>query len=516
MHLLEDEDVLQAPPDDDQIKGIMKAVICGVALELVLCVIAQFSFTDTFLMWITLGVSMAIRIVCMTAFCYDSEGAMNEILKATFFFMSIWPFLFYVVFLDWDYVHQCSQSFDKTEIGGLTSTANQTKILIEPKIVCNEPDWLPFETEMVEYIPLAIQFGVPFLFASLFLSSANLFGADIRRSKTLFQLAILDYFDIANFATLAFTLKGWIWFDANPKWFLAFLGMVVVAWVASVTEVSAGLLQSMSSKVAKYMCMPTYLRKVSSEKGFSLLSMLFINLPLGLSRGYFVKCGVDVEYVFLAKNIVCAIYEIAAVCGCTCVTKYLASLIAMVPGADAVDSASEDLEKKIMSRRLERQQSDLFEQRREKQQLKKQADGDKAKVESLRNSVQHKLENAMYLVTMIDHVMVSSDMEEYEAIKAKVADAFRSFDDDKNGTLSAMEINERAFSFVGRQDDAIDFIAFAQQKMEKNRKQALKASDEIDIDEVADYFMMWRCEEDGDEHDEDKEDHEEDDTEEDE
>lgn len=483
----------------EQKATICKAVTFGLWLELLLCIIASMSMgTHCKQMWVTMAVFVGIRLLCAPALLCPCGRALDEFGKATFFFMCIWPFLFYFIFMGNAHVNVCKLVEEEIEIKSLTQ---ETTTVSEQKIACDEPSWLwlPFDHDLSDFTPLIIQFGVPFLFASIFVSSANWFGADIRKSKTAFQLALLDYVDIANFATIAFTLTGWLKFQQNPHWFRAFVVMVVVAFVAAIAEVFAGLCQGLTRRVREDIGVPRVFQRLQAEQGFAILSLLMIDLPLGYSRGYFLWSGLDIDYLFLGKNILCATYQAAVLCGCTKVQAYLARLVDMVPGADQVDAVQEGFEKKVLERRLAKEHARLLDAKSELTsqdiQRRKQEAVDANQTQEIRHQLQMKMEQALFLVRVVDEIMVSKEMQypyTYDALLEHVSTAFTSFDENANGALSMNEINEKAFSFVGREEHAVDFIAFMQLSLEKEKAKACKASDEVPIDQVANYFMKWR------------------------
>lgn len=501
----EDEDEFQEASrlvEEEQRCSIISAVVFGLALELYQCAVGTLAFHTVWLC-VFFGIFAVIRL-CVSVRYLCSERIWKDFWAVGSLILCILPFMFYTVIMDYAVVTTCNEALDYDSMRGfgLENTPNVT----EYKIDCGESvEFLISRSTPSEYLPVSLQFVVPFLFASLILSSAYLFGANISRSKTLFQLAMIDFIDIGTFASLPFTPKGFAWLHHHDDTYLyIFLGLVIVSSIASIAEVVIGLMGALVLRVmqefgtnnkAMRRIPPCFL---DHERIFYLLGFVCIDLPFLATRVFCVWCRIEVEPFMLFKNVLCAVYAIAFFLDFTWLMSALRSLIAMVPGADQVDSADQSVNDKVLQRRLDKAVDEL--KRAEIRKLPANREAGKAAAESpyanpanIRD-LHTKLDNAVYLMSLIDIVVVSETMLEYGDVYSKVSAAFRSFDDDGSGKLSAQEINDRAFAFLGEkaQDAALDFFTFLQKE---NVSAAWSASHQIDIDTVVEKFMAWRIEE---------------------
>lgn len=477
----EDEecDICSCVQPKKELQGLCK----GILLEILLCALAWCSFQNewyAFAMSMCLAISILLRMLLgCGSYLFGSE----ELGKVLLFF-GILPFLFYIVILNLAFEAECELEDETRVLKIFTSAAHENRTLVMPEIKCKPPSWYPkwddepeWLQSKIELAPMIIQFAMPFLFAHMFLQAAETL---IATKKSIFQLAILDYADIADYGTILFSVTGHVFFDYHPNWFRAYLALTILAWLSAIAEVIQALVGT-------------------SKKVFACISFLFIDLPLGLTRFYFAYiCWVDVSYIFLGKNVFCAVYELFELCECECALKRMNYLIGMLPGAGDVDAKVDEFRAKIQRQRS-REQFEALANKLEMNQVeldeaKKRKNDKTSETQSTwENALDEKVNYIKFINRLISDVFVYEDMDEapcgtYQGFEAEVAKAFSAFDVDGSGSLSSYELSEKAFAIADQEDAAIAFLAYV-----SNERGNI---DDLKIEELATYFMKWRAMED--------------------
>eukprot|EP00930_Biecheleria_cincta_P021099 TRINITY_DN15711_c0_g1_i2.p1 TRINITY_DN15711_c0_g1~~TRINITY_DN15711_c0_g1_i2.p1 ORF type:complete len:489 (+),score=71.49 TRINITY_DN15711_c0_g1_i2:55-1521(+) len=443
----------------------------GLCFEVAYCALVQFTFGKDVSKnaWSALLLFLLARVVVAVFFycCSDSE-LLSMCSFAALLCLSFLPFLTYALMADWSLLQECHPVEALHNITTLTAGTVGSIAVVE--IECTHAaTWLP--TSSLPLLQLIIQYGIPLLFGKICLGASKLYGVDLTKSKAKFQLAILDFVDIAGFLTLPFSVTGFVLFDESPSWVKAFFAMAFAAVLAAMFEVTLGLMDGLQKGMVEWFgCECSVL---PHDFTFSLVSLLFIDLPFFCTRAYFFWCNIDIETTYLVKNLLCGFLELATCMSCcfSCCgsAKTMAvSVLDILPGTETVTQDAVDQEWKA---RLSKANTPDNQNSQHAKLIKKKY-----------RSIFRTFPDIMEIIDCED--VTSWSAEEETWWMEKVLEAFRAIDMDNDGAVTSQEIKE-AFSLLGRDEDGSAFLDY----LNSNGGQC-------GLDDVARTFLEWRHQED--------------------
>jgi len=208
---------------------------------------------------------------------------------------------------------------------------------------------------------MCLQYGVPVLFGYIFVKGEMMKAMQVpghnKQVTHNVRLFVLDVMDICGFATLSFDITAHIWFRQHRTWSYIKLAILFIASLAGFAEVLLGLLlkaeepsrnssprnfrrgmgRRSSNGSSSVDDDEEVLHQIEGTGWVSGISFFFIDVPLASFRLYLWWCGVQVRKLYLLKNIVCAVYEIARALGCQPVQKAVESVLVSLPGVEQVE-----------------------------------------------------------------------------------------------------------------------------------------------------------------------------------
>lgn len=225
---------------------------------------------------------------------------------------------------------------------------------------------------------------------------------------------------------------------------------------------------------------------ITSDRFVSILSLSFIDLWFGIFRTYlYLWCGVEVNPIYLGKNYLCALFEIAHICKLTPLKNFLEQLIGRIPGVDAVSAEAENYEKIKKMKQIEAKA-----RKQGKEQALAEVTGKDTSEKAKMRSKQKKAALALMDLVLFDGFEPDTALMKYQS---QVENLFEVFDSDSSGKLSLAEIVEAFCMEKEGAYVAAEFTAW----IEDNDDDIIDpATEEAAISDIAKAFIQWRVEED--------------------